>query len=372
MPDNVNKEKAFEYMEKKVRKLPYFYIALLAFVVLFLVALFFFLRHIEDRLADYELSLPDYEAERIFEELYQPLDVARLYEAAGRDMPPFEDETVVQQYYDALIEGKELQYYKISTGLNDTETYVVKAGDKKISAFALEKSGEVSKYGSPLYTLGTVSLYDSAQEEVFVKAPEGSTVYINGVALDESYCTESGIETASCAHMPDGVKGVTYRMYQLGGLLNDPEVSVRNREGIEHPLSYDEATDTYTAGLVYSDTLREAYGDYVKEAAQALAAYMQMDSYFGAVSKYLEQGTPLYESTRTSETYFVMPHSGYSFEDVEADEFYAYDENTFSCRVSFKHILYKPGFEDYVDFVDTTLYLRKVGDTYLIYDRETH
>lgn len=198
-------------------------------------------------------------------------------------MPPFEDETVVQQYYDALIEGKELQYYKISTGLNDTENLCGQGrGQKGFPRLPSKRSGEVSKYGSPLYTLGTVSLYDSAQEEVFVKAPEGSTVYINGVALDESYCTESGIETASCAHMPDGVKGVTYRMYQLGGLLNDPEVSVRNRKGLSIrcrmmklpiPIPQDWCTVIRFASI----------GDYVKEAAQALAAYMQMDSYFGAV-----------------------------------------------------------------------------------------
>ena len=359
-------------MEKMKRKIPYFYIILSAFVLAFLIALFFFLRHIEARLADYEASLPQYEAERIFEEFYQPLNVAMLYQAAGRELPPFEDASVIQRYYDALTEGKELQYYKISTGLDDTEAYAVKAGDIRLSVFSLEKSGKFSKYGSPLYQLGEISFYEEAQESVIVKAPEGSAVYINGIALDDRYCTESGIETASCAHMPEGVSGVTYRTYKVDGLLNAPEVTVKDQTGETHPLTYDESAKICTAGLIYSETLRQTYGDYVTEAAQAIAAYMQMDSYFGAVEKYLEKGTPLYESTRTSETYFVMPHSGYGFEDVQAGEFYAYDANTFSCRVSFRHILYKPGFEDYVDFVDTTLYLRKVGDTYLIYDRENH
>jgi len=80
----------------------------------------------------------------------------------------------------------------------------------------------------------------------------------------------------------------------------------------------------------------------------------------------------LYVNLRTSETYFVIDHSSYAFEDVKTSEFYAYDENTFSCRVSFTHVLKRYGSKDYRDYIDMTLYLHRIGDTYRIYDRYNH
>jgi hypothetical protein len=96
---------------------------------------------------------------------------------------------------------------------------------------------------------------------------------------------------------------------------------------------------------------------------------MGNDEKWANVKEYFDPSSKLYNSIRTSETSFVIDHSGYRFENESASEFYAYDENTFSCRVSFTQVLTKKGKPDYKDNIDMTVYLRKVGDKFLIYDR---
>ncbi|MBQ2253475.1 MAG: hypothetical protein II328_05765, partial [Clostridia bacterium] len=115
--------------------------------------------------------------------------------------------------------------------------------------------------------------------------------------------------------------------------------------------------------------------DYVIEAAQTYAASMQNDRPKSAALAYIEYGTKLYSQTAVVDTIWVSSHSGYRFEQVKADEFISYDENTFSCRVSFVHVLTggTTKFDEKGENrenVDITWYFRKVGNQYLIYDRE--
>ena len=99
---------------------------------------------------------------------------------------------------------------------------------------------------------------------------------------------------------------------------------------------------------------------------------MQSDGRFSAFSQYFDPDSTLYTQIKNAEIYFVWPHDGYSIEDVNVRDFYAYDDNTFSCRVSLTHVLHKKGSEDYRDYIDMTFYLRNVNGSYLIYDRENH
>ena len=115
--------------------------------------------------------------------------------------------------------------------------------------------------------------------------------------------------------------------------------------------------------------MEKEFSDYVIEAAEAYAAYMQNDTGFRHVAPYLDDDSELYELTRTTTTAFVIDHNGYSFSDESASEFTRYDDNTFSCRVKLTHTLQKYGSDDYVEFFDVTFFLHKVGDDWLIFDR---
>lgn len=352
-----------------------FYLCLIVGVALALIAMVFGLAYLRGVLADYEAVQPQYEAERIFDRYFRVPDYAELVgmsEMPG-NLSPFETKDSLADAFDALYGGAEMSYAQTTGSLDGSLRYLVKAGGKKIAVFTLAPgAGEKSQYGFDRYALSVVELYIRPTERVTVSVPEGSTVYLNGMAVSEDYCTARGIETESCAHMPDGVPGITYATYTVNALLRAPEVTVMTEKGETAPLRRDEKTGDVTAEVVYDAALEAQYAEQMIKVAKLYAAYMQSDGTFASFSRYFERGTELYENTRTVANYFVWSHNGYSFRDVSASEFYAYDENTFSCRVKFTHLLHKTGFEDFVDYFDATFYLRRVGDEFLIYDRYNH
>ncbi len=356
-------------MSRTRRRFPVFYIVLLAFIVLFFAAFFYGLTLLKDWLADYEASLPKYAAEAVFEQYYQSEDKSALLRGAGFETSPYESEGDALQKLSEAIDGQPLSYTSVSTGLDGREKYNVKAGEKKISSFTLAKSGRTSKYGHDLYALESLEVFVKKDQSASVMVPDGYTLTFNGKEADTSLIKEKDIPTPSCEHMPEGVKGLTYSLYEITDLLYAPQVKVISPDGRECEMGIDEQRDVPKAAIVYDDALQREMSEHVLTAAKAYAAFMQMDGNRNKVLSYFEKGTPLYDGISTVEYYFVIPHSSYDFEDVKCGEFFRYDDNTFSCRVSFVHVLKKPGMEDFRDFIDITFYLRRVGDQYLIYDR---
>ena len=359
-------------LSKAKRGFPVFYCIYFLCIALFLAGLYMALGVVREYLADYESAQPQYEAERVFETYYSTGDYEKLVHVCEADVTAFEDQAVVAAYLREFTAGKEITYNSITTGLASSIKYIVKADGVKFSAFTLVQGEETTPKGVPMYTLGNMEIYTSGQHSFSITAPKGYTVRMDGHVLDASYRTEKEEKHDSCHHMPEGIEGIIYVEYRVDGLYYSPKsVEVINRDGISVPVVQDDMGN-YSADFIYSDSLQAEHSEYVIAAAQALAAYMQNDGKFSAIGAYLDPASDLYTNVRSSETYFVISHSSYSFEDVKTSEFYAYDDNTFSCRVSFTHVLKRYGSKDYKDYLDMTFYLRKVDGKYLIYDRYNH
>ena len=353
---------------KTVRKFPIFYLCLLLFVLLAAVAVFIGIRILTDWLADYEQSLPKHVAEEVFSEWYQGDFAEKLLKKVDFSVSPFESMGDAADKLKEKIGGNEITFGSVSTGMSDDKKYNVRAGDAKISSFTLKKTGEKSKHGSDLYSLAEMKVFLDQPVKKEILVPDGYSLMLNGKNVGDDYRTETGIETTSCDHMPEGVNGLTYSRYCVSSLLREGSWEVLSPDGRQCGIALDPKENCPRAQIVYDEALEKEMSEYVVTAAKKYAAFMEMDGTRGSVLPYFEPGTPLYEGISTVEYYFVIDHTSYDFENVTSGEFFAYDENTFSCRVAFTHVLRKPGMPDFRDPLDYTFYLRKVNGTYLIYD----
>jgi len=356
----------------KKKRFPVFYAVYFTLIFLFFIALAVVLHVVRAYLADYESAQPQYEAQRVFDAYYASVDYTALLEASEVAVSPLETKDTVLRYLREVTDGKKITYTSITTGLDSDIKYIVKADDVKFSSFTLTESDATTEKGFTLYKPSSFEVYVAGTESITVTAPLSYTVYVNGVALDASFLTGSKKDDISCQHMPEGVNGIVFAEYKADKLYFAPEsIKILTPDGRECPLAQDE-TGIYSTGILYDEALQTEYSEYVISAAQALAAYMQNDGKFSTAAAYMDPDSELYINTRTAETYFVIDHSSYSFEDVRTSEFCRYDDNTFSCRVSFTHVLKRYGSKDYKDYIDTTFFLRRVGDKFLIYDRYNH
>ncbi|MBQ3126214.1 MAG: hypothetical protein IJC15_04015 [Clostridia bacterium] len=356
--------------KKRTFRIPVFYICLLIAVALVLIAMAWGLGQLRLILADYEDAQPKYAAEAAFAAHFDPPDFVALVAMAGMpdNLSPLETEAGFAAELNERYAGEETSYAATTAGADGSLRYLVKAGDQKVATFSLQKSDRVSEYGFEQYELGEIELYIRPEESVTITAPTGDSVYVNGTLLDDSYLTETGIETDTCAHMPEGVEGITYRTYSASALLRAPQVEVKAPNGTAAPLSQDAESGEWTAEIVYDQAVADQYSQQMITVAQNYAAFVMRDAYFASFSNYFDKTTDLYQTIREVPTSFVWAHNGFAFEEVSATEFYSYSDDVFSCRIRFIHILHRDGREDYTEQFDVTFYLHRVNGEFLIYD----
>lgn len=354
------------------KKMSAFWKVYIVIGLLLLGALGVWLCFLYNWLGDYESAQPKYLAEDTFNEHFADFDAAEYIKLCNTESFLETEENIVN-YLETLTEGKEITYKKVSSGLESGYKYIVLCSDgeneTKFASFTLTEDGDAdSKFKT--YTAGGYEIYTDSKTTVTVEAPKGYTVLVNGDALSETFITENDIPTDSCNHMPEGVSGLYYTKYTVNGLLTEPTVEVKNGAG--ESATVEKVNNSYKAQPVSDAALSAEYTEWVLKASELYARYTQYDSNvnvtgFNQVAPYFDPSSELYESIRTVDNMFVQYYDDYEFKDMTASEFVRYDENTFSCRVQYTQLLYQKN-DVYDDFVDQTLYLRKVDGEYLIYD----
>ena len=348
------------------KRLPVFYIVYLSLVVVAIVGILLGMNWLKGYLAEYESARPDYVAQDVFEEYYTSGNFDKLADITYNS-DSFDSVEAVAGFLNEQYGEAELSYNSVSSGDEDVLKYIVKSGDYKISSFTLKKSAETTERGFALYEADSFEVFYVAEKSVSILAPDFATVSLNGKELTDAQIKDKGVILETADSTPEGINPVQYNRYSVSGLINDPEIKVMSGE-LENPVRYNSETKEFEAGLPNDATLEAEHKEFVLAAVKEYAKYMEMDSWWGRVSPYFDTTTDLYASIRTVAQYFVYPHEGYRFENEYAGEFYAYDENTFSCRVSVLQVLTNPGMEDFKDPIDMTVYLRRVGNKFLIYD----
>ncbi len=361
---------------KKRKKVPLFWKIFITVVVGVLLLIHIVLFWINGFLKDFEAAQPKHVAEEVFKTYFSDFSASRYLDICEDSTAKYELRENLITYLDALTKDEKITYYSVSTGMDDGLQYVVRAGDTKFASFTLEKDIGDKESRFTRYKPGRFALYTDAKTKVDVEIPTGYTLYLNGVEVSHEYIIQEGIETPSCAHMPQDVAGTTLEKYKVAGFIQPPAVEVYSPNG-QKALVEEGNNGAYKASVVADPQLADQYSSWFIEAATKYAIYMQYDSKvaamrFGSVAPYFDPDSKLYEDIRTVENGFVIEYERYEIKDEKASDFIRYDENTFSCRVTLTHILYRRGMDDYIDHIDITFYARQNDGVILIYDMDNN
>lgn len=356
-------------MKKKMSLYMKIYLSVLAAGVLLLVAASVVLWTVLDA---YESTRPKYVAEQVFNDYFKTAKIGALMQKFPTESAAFED---VNSIYDGISEKydpSKFQYFSVSTDENGNEQYAVTCDNKRIAYFTVSPTNKKAAYGFKYYELSGAEVFLGSYGDVAVKVPKGYKLQVNGIDVAASYITTADIKSASCDYMPEGVNGIMYDKYTVTGLVFEPTLKVTDANGTETTLTYNDEEECYEAGIVYNTTLAEKHEDYILKAMREYTKYLSNDATFGAVSGYLDKNSPLYGRVRSVEVEWVRDHSGYKISNEKVEEYYQYSEDIFSCRASLKETLMRPGYDDYHEFIDLTLYLRRVDGKFLIYEMITN
>ena len=314
-------------------------------------------------LRDYEDSQPKHVADEIFAKYYTSGDFSALA-AKCVESNVFESADAIAKYLNEHYKGAEMTC--TSGAMKDgLPTYIVKVGDYKVSSFTL-KEKEKNSRGWEMYEEGTFEVfYDT--ETLTVIIPTGYSVTVDGIALGDDQITERAIPSPEAEYLPEGVTGITYVKYEIRGLLEDPDIRVTGTDGRVAECVYEEKDKAYHTYPLFDEALEKEQSEYVIEAISQYTLMMSADNYWGAVKKYFDPDSQIYEDTYESAqyTWTIIPHDTATITDAEASRFIRYSDDIFACRVKMTNILTK-GAETFKDPVDWTVIFRNVGGEWLI------
>lgn len=352
---------------KKTKRISVFYIVYFALIILFVAGLFLGLSYLKQYLKGFEDSRPIHAVEKIVDEYFTVSDKEALLERSEYEIPEFSSKTDVVEYLEGVIDENDIQFYNVG-GDDKYLIYSVISGNLKVANVTIELLDAPNEDGFPVYELSDISLTIGGSAGVSIKAPMGYTVFINGHEITDEYLYGEPEQTESCKHMYGETVGVSFVTYKLKGIFGTPDITAKDSYG--EPVDQIEADENgvfYTVGINYGE-MPEDLKTRILKASECYAAYMQKDMGFGGIAAYVDRSSELYTNLRTSAVKWATEHKGYKIVDPEVTEFYYYDENIFSCRVRFVHLLYGNNGNNFENEFDMTFYCRKIGGKYMIYD----
>ena len=349
-----------------------FYIGLAVLVFAALLAIGKVNSYLEKYLTDFEMTRPKYTVENIFNEYFKNPDFDVLIEKAGCTAGDFESAESLKQYFQNTTNGKNISYVYVA-GTDKTKVNV-KADGVKFASFTIKKASRTSEYGFDVYELADINLHYSLSGFVKIRIPFNYSVAVNGKLLGEEHKTKTGITDDTRETIPEGTYKFAYDEYEVKGLALEPEVTVYDRKNNPITPIYDEENGIYNVYFEYDTELQRTHEAFVLKAVENYAARIQNAGVsMSTIKKYFEYGTETYNRIKNNPGNFVWDYDSYHFENEETGDFYAYDENTFSCCVKMTQVMRKSGAKDYREEINVTLYLRCGDDgKYMIYDLATN
>lgn len=275
-------------------------------------------------------------------------------------------ETVASGIKD-IIEKDDIVYSKnLKESSDDTPIYYAKVGEDLILKITLKSSGSVG-FGMTGWEVSSVEIAETSQGEqkLTVSVPGGCTLYINGVEASADYVVgayppkdleslyNQGFVSDSCLET----------RYEISGLIAKAEVKVLDASGNNVAMEENEKeyTPTYAASAEFEDSVR----DRVLSVIEPYAKFQANDVSFSKLSPYLLDGTEMKWRIGTSDVKWFADHKALYISEAEMKNVKLFDENTFSCNVTFTQVIEKSNATEttYSDY--TWVFVNRDGSWYM-------
>lgn len=310
-----------------MRKRKIFYKIYFTGIVLFFAGMIWVLVWLHGWLKTYEASQPEAKCNQVFEELFVSPDWGRIYDLSKTEDTVFEGREAYASYMTEKVGTDSLTLTETSAGLSGNKKYFVKLGEEKLLSFTLLKSE--GEKGITEWNLGDITLLFAQSKGVQILKKQGHTVFVNDVALDDSYTVER-IETLAEEYLPEDLNGQCLELQCVEGLLVQPEISVTDESGESCEVEYDPETNTYTEKAA-EDIMEEKEKKEVLAIAEGYCKFMIGAD--GNLASFFKKGTEIYATIRGNDSW-MQDYRGYTFEEESVTGYYRYSPSLFSARVS--------------------------------------
>ena len=341
VPSDGRSDKKRKGSKKNGKKKFHIYVAVLfVWLIACTCAILYGYQKFNSFLLEYEASYQSSKPELVMDEIFTHFE-ARDIDYIWQNMPEhptvsqFESEDVIRTYMLDMLEGKTLTYVESGEYTSDKPCYAIEADGYVVATVTLARIGQ-KEYGNPVWGLADISFPVLPLEGAMITLPSNSTVYINGIQLDETYITEDipADEDELQYVEPYGGTIPGFTSYAVSGLYYEPEVEVHDYTGAVSPVVYSADFDRYDADYSTNHPEREALEQYGIDFTTTFANVISMDADLSALDPYFPPDSLAYNyiSRSTALRYFTG-HGAVTMQNEEVQEFIAYNEDTVYMQV---------------------------------------
>ncbi len=193
------------------------------------------------------------------------------------------NEDIINAYFDASCTGKSFTYREAAgTSTADRPVYTIKAGAADVARITLKKGRSVG-FGFYAWEVESavpyISPYALSSATIALEAMADEPLYLNGVAVGESYLTDSAVALSSLTALEERyAEKPSLRRYEISGLYG--ELTVTDASGNEISATEENGIPVYRPGGSggYSFSVTVPAGSTVTVCGTALSAAELTDS----------------------------------------------------------------------------------------------
>lgn len=307
-----------------------FWICVLSFVLIAAIGICIVLGLLKDFLInfEYESTLPETKSQAVYDQFFADPDWEKIYRLSGEADTEFEGSAAYAAYMNQWVGDEELRLVKVSSGLSDDYKFEIRMNITKVAGFTLVNS--TSAEGKKDLSLGKVEIVYQRKESCTVLTTPGTTVKINGVALDDSHIVQT-VTTNAPDYLPDDVRGYETVLYRVDNLMAAPTVTAADATGAAVSLDYDKDSKIYSH-LIGSAEITDAESTRLVDVAKVYCKYMIGQANKTTLQQYFDSTCDAYK-TMTGIDKWMQSYKSYSFDTATITEYYRYSDTLYSARV---------------------------------------
>ena len=353
-----------------MKKLSKFTIGLIAYIAVLVILVVILLVYTSNSMKKYEASQPD----KVMEQLITDIKAGKLPTISTGDSGKFEDiEGDVLAKFTNLSNANIT--YDIKSSGYDASSYNLKIDDEKVATVNLKASNHKKMFFLLTVCDWEIASVDAVVEagtnEVTITVPSDYTVAVNGIVLTDAEMKGEPAPLEELKYVEEYTTVPSFSTYYVGGLVNEPSVSVIDSTGTMKEIPYEkEISITYEA-----QEMPEELKAYVLQAAKDYSNFFSKDlpgcsTSTAGIEKYFPQGSvyiELAENYRLHDMWMYSAHHGTEFYNEAVTDYVVYSDELFACNVSFekKMILTLTG-DLRTDSMNQTFYYVNINGEWLI------
>ena len=366
-----------------------FYRVYFALVALCVIGIIIGARYLNNVLADYESAQPVYAAQTAAQ-LFERADYETIYDydTSASSIAEGDKEFYVESMRE-IAEGKDVTWSASYASSEDEKIYNVMLGNEKFAEISLVPSGRVTSHGNRYWTLNSITTYVTLGEQgnagegaageqagepaeeapagvaYHITAPTDSTVVVNGVQLTQADAVSTAPAVAD-GMLPASIPVPTLTEYVYYSENGAPQFIVTDQYGnLQEPTQSGE--NAWSCSLPETPGVKEMFENAAVNVAQQLARLSAKTISKDAMLKYCAKESPARAAINSFDNSTGKNKKPESFENIVASNFYKYNDDSFSCHVSFDYISKFTSTVIKTYPTSYTLYFIREGDTGKLY-----